>query len=167
MEGFVWQKHRIWIKYLKSADFSQVSRKHTMRLNCYQTISHSIAAVLLHLHLPNAADENWLLVKLPLFTVILTCCCQVPNWASVFLCEVKTHSHTLERSHCFAVGLNGSLHCGCVLNETEDVVYSTTETAETKPKEEPLLEKWGLCAWKKKSDHCCKICTKFLQGPAK
>lgn len=71
--------------------------------------------------------------------MILTCCCQVPNWASVFLCEVKTHSHTLERSHCFAVGLNGALHCGCVLNETEDVVYSPTEAAESKPKEEPLL----------------------------
>lgn len=70
--------------------------------------------------------------------MILTCRCQVSSWASVFLCEVKTHSHTLEGSHCFAVGLNGSSRRDCVPNETEDVVYSTAETAEKEPKEEPL-----------------------------
>ncbi len=99
------------------------------------------------LHLPDAADQNTTAViagkssplhcdaNMPLSTYKLS--------ISLSLCSEDTLPHTLEKTHCFSLYLNSSLHSGRVANERKDVVYFVTEIAETSPEEEQLWSKQG------------------------
>lgn len=92
----------------------------------------------------------------PLFTLMLARLCQVRH--SVSLCEVKTHSYTLGKTHCFFF-LNSSLHSGCAVNEGKDVCFMM-EIAEPIPRRSRfglnIVQKQVLRKWEEKSIHCCK-----------
>lgn len=141
-------------------------------VNSSKRVDIIIRFTILLLHISrNKTAPLWLLKNPLLFAFMLTRLCEVRD--SLFLCDVKTHSHTHWGRlivFFFSLFLNSSLQSGCLVNEGRELVYFMMEIAEPISRRSSvslnIVQKQISCKWEEKSVHCSKICLKVLWKPA-